>query len=113
VSERSEELRRQRDLLREHLAWIEREISAEAARPAPDIERADAPPVLASAPFQALPVASDSDAERILAEFRRTSPAIQSQTKRGCILYFAIAVALILGVAFAFFFFYSRSRQGH
>jgi hypothetical protein len=113
VSERSEELRRQRDLLREHLAWIEREIAAESDSPGSPSQAAEAPPVLFRAPFPTLPVASDSDAEAILAEFRRTPPAIASQTKRGCILYFAIAVVLVLAVTFAFFFFYTRARQGH
>ena len=107
MSARSDELRRQRDLLRENLAWLEREIAAEEGGVPP----APPPPVLS----QRLDVAArdaDRDAEAILAEFRTSGSAIESQTKRGCILYFAFAVLLLAGAALAAAYYYGRARHG-
>jgi hypothetical protein len=106
VSGRSDELRRQRELLREHIAWLEREIAAEEG-------------IQASEPFSRQPLAhfsvtasdADRDAEAILEEFRRSSPAIEAQAKRGCILYFSLAVGLLLAVTLAFAFYYMRHRR--
>jgi hypothetical protein len=106
VSDRSDELRRQRALLREHLAWLEREIAAEDGVSSPDL-----PPRLAQAPFNVTASDADRDAEAILAEFRRSSPAIEAQTKRGCLLYFAGAVGLLLAAVLAVaYYYYVRHR---
>jgi hypothetical protein len=113
VSDRSEELRRQRDLLREHLAWIEREIAREAAEAAIVSPVEEPPPSLAQPHFSISASDSDRDAEAILAEFRRSAPAVEAQTKRGCILYFAVAIGLFLALSAAFIFFYARARQSH
>jgi hypothetical protein len=109
VSDRSDELRRQRDLLREHLAWLEREISSADG---------DQPPQAMATPPRVNPPhfsvdASDAnrDAEAILAEFRRSAPVIESQAKRGCIIYFAIFVGLLLVVALGFAYYYAKSRH--
>jgi hypothetical protein len=112
VSDRSDELRRQRDLLREHLDWLEREISQADAEPAQDAPVARQPPPRIIAPVFSITASdADRDAEAILAQYRRPAPAVESQTKRGCILYFAVALALFLAVAAAFFFFYYKSRR--
>jgi hypothetical protein len=88
VSDRLDELRRQRALQREHLNWIEREIAAleEAARRQSGAE----PPVV-------LPEAraGESDAEAILREFVQPSASIEKRTKLGCILYFCLLLALM------------------
>ncbi len=111
MSDRSDELRRQRDLLREHLAWLEREIARERGstpdegdpRPLPPRIERPRPTVAASD--------ADRDAEAILAEFRRSAPAIEQQAKRGCILYFAIVVSVLLAVALGLAYFYTKSRR--
>jgi hypothetical protein len=111
VSDRSDELRRQRDLLREHLAWLEREMAKEAGmapdegEPRPLAPRINPPRISVTASD------ADRDAEAILAEFRRSSPAIEQQTKRGCILYFAIIVSVLLAVALGLAYFYTKSRR--
>jgi hypothetical protein len=94
VSDRLEELRRQRALQRQQLDWIDREIAAleEAARRDPGI-----PPPLA--PETAL---SDEDlqAESILRQYAQPQVSIHKQTKYGCILYLGLALALLaLGLA--------------
>ena len=108
MSDRSDELRRQRDLLREHLAWLEREIAAQdGMAPAPQ------PPRLVPPHFNVTASDADRDAEAILAEFRRSAPAIATQTKRGCILYFLIAVGLLVAAVLAFgYYHYAGVRRG-
>ena len=102
MSDRSDELRRQRDLLREHLAWIEREIAAEAQRSGP-APLAEPLPQISPSPVE------DTDAEAILSEYRRAGSSISTQTKRGCILYFALALAVFL-VAILGFYLFTRAK---
>ena len=105
MSERSDELRRQRELVRQQLAWLDSEIAA---------QEAEAPPIRASAPPLPVPESPPemTDAEAILSEFRRPAASIQTQAKRGCILYFSAAMALLLlGVAVVYL--YARSLRGH
>jgi len=111
VSGRSDELRRQRDLLREHLAWLEREIAAQDAGPSAGQPPRLAPLRLDQPHFNVTASDADRDAEAILAEFRRSAPAIESQAKRGCILYFVVAVGLLLAAALGFAYFYVRNRR--
>ncbi|HMD61704.1 MAG TPA: hypothetical protein VKG78_09740 [Opitutaceae bacterium] len=93
MSDRLEELRRQRGLLRDHLGWLDREIAALEGAAAPAQNAAPAP-----APAGASSV--DGDAEAILAEFRRPAVSIQKQAKVGCLIYFAIGLAaMALSVA--------------
>ncbi|MDB6115939.1 MAG: hypothetical protein JWQ62_2884 [Lacunisphaera sp.] len=104
VSDRLTELQRQRALLQEHLAWLEREIAREAGAPA---RPAAAPlPHLTQAPFPALaqrrepdPVAAQHAAEEIMARYQQPVADTTKDVKRGCYLYFALAMGLlILGV---------------
>ena len=97
MSDRLDEFRRQRGLLREHLAWLDREIAAlEGGAPPQD---APAPP-RAAPPLQGAPpplsdraLAAYADAEAILAEYRKPPVSIQKQAKRGCLIYFAVFLA--------------------
>jgi hypothetical protein len=111
VSDRSDELRRQRDLLREHLAWIEREIAREAAEAPEHAPAYQPPPRLVQPHFSVSASDADRDAEAILAEFRRSAPAVEAQTKRGCILYFAGAMVLFLALSAACIFLFEKSRR--
>jgi hypothetical protein len=106
VSERSDELRRQRDVVRQHLAWLDRQLAAQEGIPAAEPLQSVSlrhPSVTASD--------ADRDAEAILAEFRQSGPSIASQTKRGCILYFAIAIGLLLAVVLGFAYHYAKNRR--
>jgi hypothetical protein len=111
VSDRADELRRQRDLLREHLDWIERELANEvrASRPEPiPLRGPDAPPPLR---YEPAPI-DDRDAEAILAEYRTPTVSIAARTKFGCVAYFAIALALLAAVITGFYF-YVKASRGH
>jgi hypothetical protein len=103
VSDRLDELRRQRDLLRENLAFIEREIAAETRSQGGTLP----PPLRLPDPVE------DRTAEAILAEYQRPPAAISQQAKVGCIAYFAGALLLLLALAAAAAFFYYRSVRGH
>ncbi len=99
MSDRLDEFRRQRALLREHLAWLEREIAALEgnAPPAHGAERPYAQPPQAQPPAIATgtPV-SEIDAESILAEYRQPPVSIQKRARLGCLLYFFGALAIIV-----------------
>jgi len=111
VSDRSDELRRQRDLLRENLAWLEKEIEREEGVPARETPPVPAPPRLAHTRPGVSAADRDRDAEAILAQYRTPAPAVESQTRRGCILYFAIALFLFLAVSGGLIFLYARARR--
>jgi len=110
MSDRRAELLRQRELLREHLAWLEREIAAEpgsagfAADPNHPAPEADMP----------LPRAPDldparPDVEAIMAQYQPSVP-VAVQTKAGCILYFILGIAVLVALITAFYF-YLRTHQ--
>jgi hypothetical protein len=110
MSDRRADLLRQRELLREHLAWLEREIAAEPGSAAP---AAGAEPRSAEA-ARPVPRAPDldpprPDVEAILAQYQPTVP-VAAQTKAGCILYFVVALA-VLAVLVTAFYFYLRTHQ--
>jgi len=104
VSDRLEELRRQRALQREHLDWIEREIAAleAAARQEPPAQ----PPTIPVAPGE-----DELQAEAILQEYVQPQASIEKRTKLGCLLYFAVALAL-LALGLAAVHLYSRAGRG-
>lgn len=106
MSDRSDQLRRQRDLLREHLAWLEQEMAAEAGRPLEAPAAWKPPSMSPPAPVD------DRDAEAILAEYRKQPTSITRDTKMGCILYFVVALVLLVGGALAVYVF-ARSARGH
>lgn len=113
MSDRLAELVRQRALVEEHLAWLDRQIAdaAPAAKPRPasdipvvttTVVPADAPPLRAqsveASSVHAFPAAPD-DADAIMAKYRIPSSALKDDVRKGCLLYFAAAfVVLGLGV---------------
>jgi len=122
MPDRLAEIRRQRALVAEHLAWLDREIAAAAPAsaapvaptapavvPAPIAPPATAPSTLdpaaiLAAAAAAKPAAQDSAAPSIeddIAEKhlpRRQPGSIQQDVRRGCLLYFAIAALLVFGL---------------
>ena len=91
MSDRLAELRRQRDLLQQHLAWLDTEIAAESRAPT-------ARPVVAPTP-----AAPTADPDAILRQIRADSGAAQARMKLGCWAAFAGAF-LLLGLGIALWF---------
>jgi hypothetical protein len=104
MQDRLAELRRQRALVAEHLAWLDRELGAlsTAATPAPAVPAptgttpvvtaGDTPPTSAVPPATPAPTADIAPAAiELLPETKPTE--IKQDVRRGCLLYFAIASA--------------------
>ena len=125
-SDRLQQLRRQRELVAEQLAWLDREIAAVAGAPAP-APPAPPPPAPASPPVRpavvappasslapapapardvSLPADPTASADVLLEEYRVAPDTLKSDVKKGCLLYFFAALALFaLGVVGLYFFF--------
>ena len=106
VSDRLKELQRQRALLQEHLAWLDHEIAGESGRadetkpvaagPAGVTFSAPKPqPAVPAFPSPESASAATAAAEAIIEKYQRTTPSVQSEVKRGCFLYFFLALALV------------------
>jgi len=105
VSDRLNELQRQRALAQEQIAWLDREIARErgesvlpaAAMPA---AVASATPAGTEKPAAAVSAAeAEIQAAEILERFKKAEPPIRDNVRRGCFLYFIGAFALLaLGV---------------
>jgi hypothetical protein len=132
--DRLAELQRQRALLQEHLAWLEREIAAEmrgspAASPASpssstglpaqsfanlgtlptsSVVATPASASLAAATGVSGPAAITSVVDPTLEVYRQDTASLKSDLRRGCLLYFGIAFALFAIAVTAFYFLYSR-----
>ena len=112
--DRLPELLRQRALLQEHLAWLEREIAAASGQewptypadaanreaPAPAKPPAAVPsPTAPTAPVPATTADEPSVAEEIIDQYRVAPDALKTDLRKGCLLYFFGALALVaLGV---------------
>jgi hypothetical protein len=99
--QRLAELQRQRDLVREHLAWLEREIAREhgATPPAPVV----------SVSVHAASTAATSPAP--LPEIPRPDPVgAAAETRRGCLFLFIAALSLLGLALFAIYFLHYRDR---
>jgi hypothetical protein len=111
MSDRLAELRRQRALVQQHLAWLDLEI-ATAAGSAPTnspVSPIVALPPSPSVPAQALlsapgvaqprPLVQAPDPEAIIAQYRSEPTSVRNDVRKGCLLYFAGAFVLLgLGV---------------
>lgn len=93
MSDRLQELLRQKALLTEQAAWLEREIAVEQAK------AGVTPPVPATTtPASPAPAAAVAPAEALFEQYRPDPQSVQQEVKRGCYLYFLGALAL-LGLA--------------
>lgn len=91
VTDRLQELRRQRALVQQHLAWLDAEIAAatpSATLPASDAAAAD------PAPEALAPPATPEEPEA-LAQARAEAVNAPAQAKRGCWIVFAGALLLL------------------
>jgi hypothetical protein len=103
MSDRLSELRRQRTLAQEQLAWFDREIAREAESATPKPVGGVAPSATAAAPSAAPAAATPAAAtpaaipipDAILDEYRVPSDALQQNVKKGCLLYFALAFVVL------------------
>jgi hypothetical protein len=105
MPDRLQELLRQKTLLDEHAAWLEREIAAEKARTG-----GIPPPTDLSGPSGGpQPAISDAEADAMLEQYRANPQSLQHEVKRGCFLYFFGALALV-GLAVLAVYLAYRSR---
>ena len=120
MSDRLTELQRQRRLLQEHVAWLDREIAAESAKsgapsaplPAAVQSTPREPTALAAAAQRAttqLESTLPADAEAFLEQYATPPQSIQSDVKRGCFIYVALAAALLTAAVTALYF-HSRAK---
>jgi len=106
MSDRLNDLQRQRALAQEQLAWLDREIAREAGLAAPVTPAA---PASTPAPVPAPTVTATNaqiatEAEAILAQYKRDPADLEKNVKRGCYLYFFAAIGLVgLGVLVLYF----------
>jgi len=131
VSDRLTELQRQRALIQEQLAWLDREIAAEKGKAeplSPPSPAAGMSPPRQPQPLRETPAASQPrpgpgaaaaaplapapavDAEAILAKYETDPTSLKTDVRKGCLLYFAIAFAVV-GLGVAILYFYSRSHE--
>jgi hypothetical protein len=120
VSDRLNELQRQRALVQEHLAWLDREIAAEAggAHPAAAPQRlasqagAPAPPrptvLQQPSPTPTNLAQSEAVADEILSKYHVEPQSLQTKVKRGCFMYFFLALLLVGLCALGLFLYSSR-----
>jgi hypothetical protein len=103
MPDRLSELQRQRALLQEHLAWLEREISREAGtRPVTRAGSADITRAGPAAPAPASAQVTPQPAPIVAAEApQETAGAMAADARRGCLIAFAVGMvlffALVLG----------------
>jgi len=99
--DRLRELRRQRALVADQLARLDREIAAAT----------DSPPGGAAPPATASPTEPETAFPATLDATAVDPTAVRNDTRRGCFLYFAAALlALGLALAAVYYFFY-RDRS--
>lgn len=124
MSDRLNDLQRQRALAQEQLAWLEREIAREigaTSPPAPPVVPPTRPAVMAALPPVEAPVispakpaampaaaptspAADNDAEALLARFKDEAAGSPADAKRGCLVYFSVGMGLLVLGVLAWYF---------
>ena len=108
MSDRLAELQRQRALVQEHLAWLDREIAAagkptDRSLPAAATTTATTLPATPTA-VAPKPTPSEVHVDELLAQYRSAPGAVRQDVRKGCLLYFALAlVVLAASVAILYF----------
>jgi len=103
MSDRLQELLRQKALLAEQTAWLEREISAEQARTG-----VTPLAIVTAAPAAPPPATVVASTEALFEQYRPNPQSVQQEVKRGCYLYFLGALALLGLAVFAAYLVYSH-----
>jgi hypothetical protein len=111
VPDRLKELQQQRALVQEQLAWLDREIAAIRGKAETGSSPTPGPIKPASTPRAALPTrapdqtAETFSAEEIIAQYQNEAQSLHGNVKRGCFLYFFLALGLLgLGVLALYLF---------
>jgi len=106
MTDRLQELLRQRALLQEHLTWLNREIAA--AEGIPSLPTPVDKPTKCVAPTTLPAVKSSAEAERILGEFKKDANAMKTDTRHGCLIMFAVAMGFFALAVLVGYYFYAR-----
>ena len=109
VSDRLSELQRQRALAQEQLAWLDREIARESGQ-APTAPVPVAPVVPAARPPGEMSADANHAADEIIARYQTPPASTTQDVKRGCFLYFFVALGTVLLVVGAIWLFYIRRK---
>lgn len=115
MSDRLAELRRQRALVQEHLAWLDREmamlegpVSAPVVPPTTSGSRSTNPitgvPTATGSVGSSITTFKDPAADTILEEYRVAPTALKENVRKGCLLYFVAAFALLILVVAVLYF---------
>jgi len=106
MTDRSQRLLRQRALIQEHLDWLNREIAEnQEVPPLPTKVVQPTQGVPATPPATTIP---SDDAEKILGQFQKNTGDLQTDTRRGCLFIFSIAMGLFVVSVIVAYFFYAR-----
>ena len=115
MSDRHQELRRQYELLREHLAWLEREIQRESAlnpEPQPHVAMMATQAAPESRPTVVAHVDSSAatvDADALLKNYAKEERHDPKAIKKGCLLAFGLSLGLlVIAVATIYFLVYAN-----
>lgn len=107
MSDRLAELRRQRTLVQQHLAWLDGEIAAAEKFPAP--AAATLPASTAPTRASTAPGIPPADADALLARYAEEERTKPGQVKRGCWIAFLILFAGFWGAVGVWYFLKTRS----
>ena len=108
MADRLDELRKQRAVIQQHLTWLDHEIAAMTVTrltlPPFAMRGNTRPPVpgATNAPMKAAPAAGMPIPE--LSEFQVDPDNVQGDTKRGCLLYSALALVIFALVLAAIYY---------
>jgi hypothetical protein len=106
MTDRLQKLLRQRALLQEHLAWLNQEIS--------EVEGIPSLPITADrtaqtvAPPAPSAVKTSDEAQKILSQFQKDASVMKTDTRRGCLILFSLAMAFFALALFIGYYFYTR-----
>lgn len=112
MSDRLQELLRQRQLIQEHLAWLDQQIARERGESAPSatplpstvVHRPSAPVPTAPAAAHAATPAPDE----IIAQYHRDPKDLTQDVRKGCFAAFFLGMAILLGTVGIAYFLYVR-----
>lgn len=125
MPDRLSELARQRALVSEHLAWLDREIAEETVKrlasgeaapsspsltpAAPVVVQPPPPPVSIPSTASVEPAAAGTPAsaiepDQLIEQYRVEPSTVKSDVRKGCLLYFVGAFA-VLGIVIAILYF--------
>jgi hypothetical protein len=97
--DRLKDLHRQRALVQEHLAWLDREIAAASGEAAPR----PAPPAASAVEY-------DNEVEAVLESYRAEAHSAPAAARRGCYFVFFAALALWALAMLAWYFYTLHHR---